>query len=62
MLRSIAAALPGNDPWVVQLRVTADVHALAGLAGTSHQHYSGQHWLGSFAMYLLTLPPESSQA
>ncbi len=62
MLRSIAAALPRNDPWVVQLRATADMHALAGLAGTSHQHYSGQHWLGSFAMYLLTLHSESSQA
>lgn len=54
MLRGIAKALPPDDSRRERLLDVAHVHAAAGLAGTSHEHYSGQHWLGSFAMYLLT--------
>lgn len=54
MLRRIAARLRTDLAWYADLLAAADAHAQAGLSGTSHEHYSGQHWLGSFAMYLLT--------
>ena len=56
MLANIADALPDGDERVASLHELAQLHASEGLAGDSHQHYSGQHWLGSFAMYLLTRP------
>ncbi len=32
----------------------ARVHATAGLAAVTGEHYEGGHWLGSFANYLVT--------
>ena len=60
MLEGIAAALPAGDLRRISLRAAAAAHAAAGLEGVSGEHYSGGHWLGSFATYLLTgrgLPP-----
>jgi hypothetical protein len=32
----------------------ADLHAKAGLAAVTGEHYEGAHWLATFAVYLLT--------
>jgi hypothetical protein len=32
----------------------AEAHAAAGLAAVTGEHYEGAHWLGTFAVYLLT--------
>lgn len=60
MLEGIAAGLPPGDLRRISLRAAAADHARAGLEGVSDAHYSGGHWLGSFATYLATgrgLPP-----
>jgi hypothetical protein len=36
-------------------RATAEAHALRGLEAVGSEHYEGAHWLGTFAVYLLTL-------
>ncbi|HEY6392206.1 MAG TPA: DUF2891 domain-containing protein [Bryobacteraceae bacterium] len=54
MLRGILHALPPGDARIVSLQVAADEHAAAGLASVSGTHYEGAHWLGTFAVYLLT--------
>ncbi len=53
-LRSIARALPASDPRQKALEVSAAAHAQAGLARVSSGNYEGEHWLASFAVYLLT--------
>ncbi|MBX2846806.1 MAG: DUF2891 domain-containing protein [Acidiferrobacterales bacterium] len=53
-LYNIARALPNNDPRKAALVAAAKVHADAGVAAVSDQHYSGSHWLASFATYLIT--------
>lgn len=35
-------------------RELAHEHAIAGLAAVTGEHYEGGHWLGTFAVYLLT--------
>jgi hypothetical protein len=32
----------------------ADLHAQAGLAAVTGEHYEGAHWLATFAVYLLS--------
>jgi hypothetical protein len=32
----------------------AEAHKNAGLAAVTGKHYEGGHWLGSFAVYLVT--------
>jgi hypothetical protein len=54
MLEGIASALPDGDPWVAALRTRAQAHSSAGLAAVTGEHYVGSHWLGTFAVYLLT--------
>ncbi len=54
MLEGIMFALPADDPCRVALRATADAHRRAGLAAVTGEHYEGGHWLGSFAVYLVT--------
>ena len=54
MLRGIASALPAGDTRVASLRATADAHARAGLESVTGEHYEGGHWLGTFAVYLLS--------
>jgi hypothetical protein len=54
MLRGILQALPKGDARITSLQAAADQHAAAGLASVSSEHYEGAHWLGTFAVYLLT--------
>jgi len=53
-MRSIAAALPQNDPARKSLSTAADKHAAAALAHVASGDYAGEHWLASFAIYLLS--------
>jgi len=53
-MRSIAAALPANDPARKVLSDSADKHAAAALAHVASGDYAGEHWLASFAVYLLS--------
>jgi hypothetical protein len=54
MLLSTAASLPTGDARVASLRSAADRHREAGLRAVTGEHYEGGHWLGTFAVYLLT--------
>jgi hypothetical protein len=53
MLEGVAAALP-TGPRRGRLEQAARLHAETGLAAVSDEHYAGAHWLGSYAVYLLT--------
>ena len=53
-LRAIARALPASDARRRVLEGAAEAHARAGLARVSSGNYEGEHWLASFAVYLLT--------
>jgi hypothetical protein len=55
-LRGIAAALPANDPLRTVLAASAQSHAKAGLAQVASGHYEGEHWLASFAVFMLSTP------
>jgi hypothetical protein len=54
MLEGIISALPPNDPRRPALSAAAEAHRRAGLAAVTGAHYEGGHWLGSFAVYLVT--------
>ena len=54
MLPGIALGLSNDDPRRAALQYAADAHATAGLAAVTGEHYEGGHWLGSFAVYLVT--------
>ncbi len=54
MLEGIAAGLPAGDARLPALRAAAAAHREAGLPAVTGEHYMGGHWLGSFAVYLLT--------
>jgi len=53
-LYNIARALPEGDPREAALVAAAKIHADTGVAAVSDTHYSGSHWLASFATYLMT--------
>jgi hypothetical protein len=53
-MRSIAAALPPNDPARRVLTVAARSHASDALAHVASGDYAGEHWLASFAVYMLS--------
>lgn len=53
-LRGIASALADDDPRIAALMAAAEAHGEAGEASVSTPHYSGSHWLASFATYLRT--------
>jgi hypothetical protein len=55
-MRSIAGALPRDDPRRKILAESADRHAEAALRHVASGDYAGEHWLASFAVYLLTTP------
>jgi len=55
-LRSIAAALPRDDPARKVLAESATRHAEAALRHVASGDYVGEHWLASFAVYLLSTP------
>jgi hypothetical protein len=52
-LRGIASALPEDDAAREPLLESAARHAEAGLQHVTSGHYEGEHWLASFAVYLL---------
>jgi hypothetical protein len=54
MLEGMAAGLPPGDPRTASLRGAAREHRHAGLMAVTGEHYEGGHWLGSFAVYLVT--------
>ncbi len=56
-LQSIAKALSDDDPTRVTLSKAAAEHAAAALGHVASGDYAGEHWLASFAVYLLTAPP-----
>jgi hypothetical protein len=56
----IAAALPPADRRVAALRIMAEQHAEAGLSGLASGDYMGEHWLGSFALYMISCAKEQS--
>jgi hypothetical protein len=53
-LEMIAFALPDNDPRRASLFAAAAAHREATLLSLDGENYSGGHWLGSFATYLVT--------
>ena len=53
-LDGIANALPEGDKRIAALKAAEKAHADAGLASVSDEHYSGSHWLASFATYYTT--------
>ena len=55
-MRSLAASLPVGDPARLVLDRSSARHAAAGLAQVASGDYAGEHWLASFAVYLLTEP------
>jgi hypothetical protein len=53
MLDGIASELPTGDPRLAALRTAAKRHR-DGLKAVTGGQYEGGHWLGSFAVYLVT--------
>jgi Protein of unknown function (DUF2891) len=54
MLLGIAHGLPPNDSRIGPLRASAAEHADAALPNVTGEHYEGGHWLGTFAVYLVS--------
>jgi DUF2891 family protein len=54
MLEGIASGLPPHDARIAALKNCAAAHRAAGLAAVTGKYYVGGHWLGSFAVYLVT--------
>ena len=53
-MRSIAGALPVTDPARTVLISSSARHAEAALGHVASGDYAGEHWLATFAVYLLT--------
>jgi hypothetical protein len=56
-LRSVASALPVDQPARAALDDSAARHAASALGHVASGDYAGEHWLASFAVYLLTDRP-----
>jgi len=54
MLEGIVSRLPGDDARRGQLSALAARLRKAGLESIRSEHYEGGHWLGSFAVYLVS--------
>jgi len=54
MLDGIVQGLPAGEPRRAGLERAARLHRIAGLEHVTGEHYEGGHWLGTFAMYLVT--------
>ena len=54
MLEGISAGLPKGDKRLPMIMAAAEEHRRAGLAAVTGKHYEGGHWLGRFAVYLVT--------
>jgi hypothetical protein len=55
-MRALAVALPRDDPARKVLAESAARHADAALRHVASGDYAGEHWLASFAVYLLSTP------
>lgn len=55
-MKCIAAALPEDDPIRKVLSDAAAKHASAALGHVTSGDYAGEHWLASFAVYMLSTP------
>jgi hypothetical protein len=55
-MRSIAAALPKEGPVRKVLAESAARHAEAALPHVASGDYAGEHWLASFAVFMLSTP------
>ena len=55
-MRSIASSLPRTDPARRVLAEAAKRHAGATLKFVASGNYEGEHWLASFAVYMLSTP------
>ena len=53
-MNGVAAALPADDPARKVLLAAAERHATAALKQVASGDYAGEHWLASFAVYLLS--------
>jgi hypothetical protein len=54
MLEGIARGLPAGDARIAALHAAARAHRDAALPAVTGEHYEGGHWLGTFAVYLVT--------
>jgi hypothetical protein len=54
MLEGMVSGLPPDDPLRLPLAAAAEAHRSAGLRAVTGEHYEGGHWLGTFAVYLVT--------
>lgn len=55
-LRDLAAVFPETDPRRTQLAEAAQRHAAASLPHVASGDYAGEHWLASFAVWMLSTP------
>jgi thiol-disulfide isomerase/thioredoxin len=53
-MKSIGSSLPEGDPARIALLASSARHAEAALAHVASGDYAGEHWLASFAVYLLS--------
>lgn len=53
-MRQISGALPPDDPVRTVLLESASLHARATLPHIASGDYVGEHWLATFAVYLLS--------
>ena len=56
-MRHIAAALPADARARAFLADAGHTHAVDALQHVATGHYEGEHWLASFAVFLLTETP-----
>lgn len=61
MLEGIASGLPRSDQRIAALRASAQQHRDAALPAVTGEHYEGGHWLGTFALYLVSSAGVSSR-
>jgi hypothetical protein len=54
MLEGMAAGLETDDPRAASLGAAAVAHRRSALSAVTGEHYEGGHWLGTFAVYLVT--------
>ncbi|MGB7294434.1 MAG: DUF2891 domain-containing protein [Candidatus Aminicenantales bacterium] len=57
-MSGIARSLPEDDPYRRILTESAVLHARTTLPHIASGSYEGEHWLASFAVYVLSLNPE----
>jgi hypothetical protein len=62
MLEGVSSVLSKDDKRLLAIDFAAEAHKDAGLAAVTGEHYEGGHWLGSFAVYLVTRRGISSHA